>query len=306
MSISWFCKRDSADPIPTKDDARDNIGSIELKSPKHGMFRIREPLVPILKPLLSLIPILMAGALWWYLTKGPSPEMRIVGPTILPSPSEVVLAFPSIWFDGALMRNIILSLCRVMSGFLIASAIALPLGVMMGACTRVSSTFSLVMTVLSYLPMPALVPLTMAWWGSGESQKIGFLALVTFSMLLPLVVRAIGRVDHKYILSAYSQGAGPWDVLKKVLIPIAAPEIYSGLRMCLGVGWAYIVLAEVIKASGDLGGVGNLIMVYHRLGHMSEVYLIVISIGIVGMALDRVCIILQRYLFPYLSHECAK
>jgi NitT/TauT family transport system permease protein len=265
------------------------------------MFRIREPVHPAIRVMTSLIPFAIGLLAWMWLTAGASPEVRRIGPTILPSPSEVLAAIPTIWFDGALTRNILLSLFRVLGGFSMACVIALPLGVMMGACTRISATFSLVMTILSYLPMPAMLPLTMAWWGSGEGQKIGFLSLVTFSMLLPLVVRAIGNVDHKYVLSAYSQGANSWKVLEKVLIPIAAPEIYGGLRLCLGVGWTYIVLAEVIKSDGDLGGVGNLIMVYHRLGHMAEAYLVVIAICIVGMGMDRGCAWLRGRLFPYIE-----
>lgn len=301
--INIFYSKKNAPETPLEKIPNDKIGKIDLHRPSDGLLKIREPMRSLPRLIFSFIPFVIGLLIWMWMTSGDSPEMRRIPPTILPSPGEVISSIPTLWFDGALMRNIILSLSRVIGGFLIACLIALPLGVLMGACSRISATFSLVMTILSYLPMPALLPLTMVWWGSGEEQKIGFLALVTFSMLLPLVVRAIGNVDHKYVLSAYSQGAGSWNVLRKVLIPISAPEIFGGLRMCLGVGWTYIVLAEVIKSDGDLGGVGNLIMVYHRLGHMSEVYLVVISIGIVGMFLDKICSWMKLGLFPYLTSK---
>jgi len=156
-----------------------------------------------------------------------------------------------------------------------------------------------VATLLSYLPIAAIVALTMAWWGTGEEQKVGFLALATFAYLLPLVVRHVSRVDHKYLLSAYAQGANSWQLVRRVLFPVAAPDIFNSLRLCLGIGWTYIVLAEVIKAGGGVGGVGNLILVFQRRGNMAGVYLTVLAIMLVGAALDRGCLIFNRWLFPY-------
>ena len=222
-----------------------------------------------------------------------------MSPTILPSPYEVVGRFPSLWYDSALMRNILLSLARVLGGFWVAVVIAVPLGILMASFSRIGATFSLVATLLSYLPIPAIVPLTMAWWKTGEEQKVGFLALATFAYLLPMVVRIVGMVDHKYLLSAYAQGATAWQSVSRVLVPIAMPDILNAMRLCLGVGWTYNVLAEVIRAGEGLGGVGNLIMVFQRRGHMEEVYLTVVAIMLVGAILDRGCAWLSAQLFPY-------
>jgi NitT/TauT family transport system permease protein len=211
----------------------------------------------------------------------------------------VIARCPALWFESALMRNILLSLSRVLGGFAVAAIVAIPLGIAMGSFGRVGATFGLVATLLSYLPTPAIVPLTMAWWKTGEEQKVGFLALGTFAYLLPLIVRHVQAVDHKYVLSAYSQGATAWQVVTKVLVPVALPGIVDAMRLCLGIGWTYIVLAEVIKAGEGLGGVGNLIMVFQRFGRMEEVYLTVAAIMLVGAVLDRSCVWFSRWLFPY-------
>lgn len=262
-------------------------------------FGVRERLSPPLRLALGLLPFALFLAWWLWATAGAEPEFRRISPTILPSPLEVASRFPSLWFDSALMRNILLSLARVLGGFAVALLIAVPLGVLMGAFSRVGATFSLFATLLSYLPIPAIVPLTMAWWKTGEEQKVGFLALATFAYLLPLVVRHVSSVDHKYLLAAYAQGARPWQLVTRVLYPIAAPDIFNAMRLCLCVGWTYIVLAEVIKAGEGLGGVGNLIMVFQRRGHMEEVYLTVTAIMLVGALLDRTCLGIGRWLFPY-------
>jgi NitT/TauT family transport system permease protein len=274
-------------------------GPIELPRARPGLLRIRESVRPTTRLVLSLLPFMIAAAWWVWVTSGGEPEFRHLAPTILPSPQEVAGQAHTLLTDGHLVENILVSLTRVLAGFAIAAVLAVPLGIMMGASGRINATFSLMMTILSYLPVPAIVPLTLAWWGSGEQQKIGFLALVTFAGLLPQIVRAVAAVDHKYVLSAYSQGATAQQVIARVLVPIAMPDLVNALRMCLGIGWTYILLVEVIRAGEGLGGVGNLIMVYHRLGHMPEVYLTVAAIIAVGAAMDRTCQALQRSSFPW-------
>jgi NitT/TauT family transport system permease protein len=262
-------------------------------------FRVREHIRPGLRLALSVVPFVLFLAWWVWATAGPAAEARRISPTILPSPGEVVLRLPSLWYDSALMRNILLSLMRVLGGFLLAALVALPLGIAMGSFARIGAAFGMFAALLSYIPIPAIVPLTIAWWKTGEEQKVGFLALGTFAFLLPLVVRYVNGVDHRYLLSAYAQGASPWQVVRRVLVPIALPDIANALRLCLGIGWAYIVLAEVIKTGEGLGGVGNLIMVFQRRGHMEEVYLTVGAIMLVGAMLDRSCARLVTWLFPY-------
>jgi NitT/TauT family transport system permease protein len=271
----------------------------ELRLQPARFFRIRERIHPALRLGLSLLPFVLFLVWWLWVTAGAEPELRRISPTILPSPAEVLSRLPSLWYDSALMRNILISFMRVLGGFAVAALIALPLGILMGAFARIGATFGLFATILSYLPIPAIVPLTMAWWKTGEEQKVGFLALATFAYLLPLVVRHINAVDHKYLLSAYAQGATVWQAMMRVIVPIALPDILNGLRLCLGIGWTYIVLAEVIKAGDSLGGVGNLIMVFQRRGSMEEIYLTVAAIMVVGALLDRSCARCAAWLFPY-------
>jgi NitT/TauT family transport system permease protein len=262
-------------------------------------FRVRERVSPPVRAALSVLPFALFFVWWLWATASVTPEFRRVSPTILPSPHEVVNSLPSLWYDSALMRNILLSFTRVICGFTLAALIAVPLGIAMGSFGKIGATFGLFAALLSYIPIPAIVPLTMAWWKTGEEQKVGFLALGTFAYLLPLVVRHVNAVDHRFLLAAYAQGASGWQVVRRVLVPIALPDIANAMRLCLGIGWAYIVLAEVIKTGEGLGGVGNLIMVFQRRGHMEEVYLTVAAIMLVGALLDRCCARFTTWVFPY-------
>jgi len=267
-----------------------------------GLFRVRSRIHPIWG-VLGVLPFAALIGAWFWATAGSDPR---VPSTILPTPDEVVAGAPSLWHDGALMRNILLSLRRVLGGFGIAAGLALPLGIAMASFSRIGATFGLFCTAISYLPIIAIAPVTMAWWGIYEKQKMGFLALATFAYLLPLVVRHVNAVDHQYVLSAYAQGASAWQVVRRVLVPVALPDIVNALRLCLGIGWTYIVLAEMIGTSETLRGVGNLIEISRRRQHWDRVYLILVAIMVVGAVLDRLCVMLSRWLFPYRAARTQK
>ena len=172
-------------------------------------FRLRASLPTWAWALLGLGPVVLVLAAWWLLTAGPTPEARVISPVILPSPAEVLASFESLWVDRALSRAALYSLGRVLAGFLAAAVLAVPLGIFMGAFTPVRAFFNPVMVVGGYLPIAALVPLTLSWFGVGETQKVFFLGLATFVFLLPLVVNAVDDVDEIYLKTAYTLGAGP-------------------------------------------------------------------------------------------------
>ena len=299
---SWFQRllgRSGGTGVPAAAPVADLGALPEIRAARPRFFRVREKITPVWRWSLAVIPLVVFLAWWLWVTAGAEPESRRMSAFTLPNPYEVVARFPSLWYDSALMRNILLSLARVLGGFTVAVFIAVPLGILMASFSRIGATFSLVGTLLSYLPLPAMVPLTMVWWGTGEGHKVGYLALATFAFLLPMVVRIVGLVDHKYLLSAYAQGATAWQSVNRVLVPIAMPDIFNAVRLCLGVGWTYIILVEIIRSDEGLGGVGNLIEVFRRRGLMGEIYLTVAAIMLVGAVLDRGCAWVSAQLFPY-------
>jgi NitT/TauT family transport system permease protein len=242
-----------------------------------------------------LLPLLlMAG--WTGLTWGEPVESRWVSPVILPSPFEVAGSFPSLWFERALMRSVVYSLGRVLAGFAIAAVLAVPLGIAMGAWSPMRALVGPMMSVGGYVPIAALVPLTLSWFGTGETQKVFFLAMASFVMLLPLVVQAVDDVDEVYLKTAYTLGAGPWQAVRKVLLPISAPAIFDGLRLTFGIGWTYILLAEIVAAER---GLGNLIIVSQRRGPREHVYLVLLVIVLLAFGTDKLMERLGRLLFPF-------
>lgn len=281
---------------------RSVIAGAKESLPPRGLFsrldstlRIRSPLSIFSRILLGVIPVLAIFALWNWLTLGEAEE-RIISPTILPSPAEVISQFGSLWFDKELSRSAIASLQRVIGGFVVGLLVALPLGILMGSFTLVRGLLEPIAVFGAYLPIPALVPLTLSLFGIGEGQKIMFLALAFFVYLLPLFARAVDDVDNVYLQTAYTLGASKWQVVRKVLIRISAPDIFHAMRLGFGVGWTYIILAEMVAAER---GLGSIIIVAQRRGPREHIYLVLVVIVLIAYLTDKLWEQAGKKLFPY-------
>jgi len=261
-----------------------------------GWLKIRERIDLRLRIVLGVIPILIVLGLWFFLTWGTA-ESRAISPLILPSPLEVVRSFPSLWFNAELSRSIVASFGRVVVGFAIGLALAFPLSMLMGSFTKIKAAFEPTSVFLSYLPIPALVPLTMSIFGIGETQKAMFLALAFFIYLLPLFVKAVEEVDNVYLQTAYTLGASRWEAITKVLLPMALPQIVHAMRLGFGVGWTYIILAEMVAADR---GLGQIIIIAQRRGPREHIYLVLVVIVLIAYLTDKLWEELHRSLFPYL------
>jgi len=244
---------------------------------------------------LGLLPILVLGFLWWFLTRG-AYEERIIGYNILPSPGEVMKSVPDLLNQRELFRNTLVSLRRVALGYGIALCVVVPIGIAMGAFGGFSALLSPVATASGYIPIATLVPLMMSWFGTGEEMKVMFLALAFAISLLPMVIKSIDNVPDVYLRTANTLGATRWQVVRKVLVPVALPDIWHGMRVSFGVGWTYLVLAEVVVLSD---GLGFLVANSQRRGPREHIYLVIIVITLIAWAADLVWEHAGRALFPY-------
>ncbi len=258
--------------------------------------RIREPIPGWVAWALGALPIALLLLVWFAVTSGRIPEERLISPTILPSPVEVARSLPSLWFERALTRNLAVSFSRVLAGFVAALVVAFPLGILMGSFSKVKAAFNPLTVFGAYLPIPALVPLTMSLFGTGESQKVAFLGLAFAIYLVPLFVAAVDAVDDTYLKTAYTLGATRWQAASRVLLPIAWPEVYQAMRLGFGIGWSYILLAEMV----DIGkGLGGIIITSQRRGPREHIYLVLLTIVVVAFLTDKAWVALGRRLFPY-------
>ncbi len=258
--------------------------------------RIRSELPTQYSLVLSGAGVASVLLLWLVLTAGGSPESRMMSPLILPSPGEVLTSFPVLHWEKGLTLAVLASLQRVTLGFLLAACLALPLGVSMAIWTPVRRFFEPLVAISTYVPIPALLPLSIAWFGIAEKQKVLFLAIAIFIALLPLVVAALDDVDEIYLQTGYTLGASWQDTVLYIMLPVAMPAIWSALRTMYGVGWSWILLAEVVDAQT---GLGFLIQSAQRRSQVDHVFAVLVVIVVLAVLIDAGFRLVGNLLFPY-------
>ncbi len=146
------------------------------------------------------------------------------------------------------------------------------------------------------IPIAALIPMTILWFGIDESQKVMFIFIATIPFVFSDSVVAIVGVHDRYVETAQTLGASPWQVVRKVLVALALPDIFNSLRNLFGLAFGYIMLAELINAEH---GLGYLLSTSQRRGLTEHIILILVVIGALAWGIDRMLYWFQRGLFPY-------
>jgi NitT/TauT family transport system permease protein len=221
----------------------------------------------------------------------------LVAPQFLPAPSAVLSAIWTMTAHQSLMWHAAVSTFRVLLAFTIAAAMAIPIGILMSSYRVVGAALEPTIDFIRYLPVPALVPLSIIWFGVGETTKIFLLWLGTFFQLVLLVADDMRRVPHEYVEVAFTLGAKPRNVLKDVALRAMGPTLVDNLRITLGWCWTYLVLAEIVAADSGLGFV---IWSARRYVKTPEVMAGVVVIGIIGLVTDQLLRMLHRRMFKYL------
>ena len=239
-------------------------------------------------------------AVWWFVTRG-GPGDRLVQPLILPAPMEVLKSFVPLHMEQGLVRSALSSWLRVTAGFALAALVAVPLGVYMATFPPVAAFFRPLSLTGAYVPMVVFIPLSMTWFGIGETQKIGFLFIGCFVALLPLVIKDIADVPTAFLDVAVTKGASQWQLVRHVLFPVAQANIWDHLRGVYGVGWGWIIMAEVVVRPAY--GLGGLISVSERRSQTAAIYAVIIVIVLIAVACDQLWRLGGELLFPYRRPE---
>ena len=258
---------------------------------KASLFALRAPLPSATATVLGLLaPILVIGA-WCLLTYG-----GFAPPDFLPSPTETLRGTLQLFLQYDLWGAILVSTRRIVLAFLLASAVALPLGVLMGAFEPINRFFEPIVAPLRYMPISAFIPLLILWFGIYEKQKIAFLFLGVFVYLLPVVVSSIRLVPEELVQTALTLGASRFQVIRTVLLPAAMPEIFDSFRVMNAIAWTYVILAEAVNPEHGLGYMVELART-HQKASWSFAGLLVI--GGIGLLTDFIIRTLSAMLFGW-------
>lgn len=237
---------------------------------------------------------------WWLATRGLGAEDRLISPVILPSPAEVIRSFPSLLYERGLLQSIAATLKRVLVGFGVAALVGVPLGIAAGSWRVVEAAGAPLALFGRNLPVAALIPLTILWFGIDETQKVMFIFIATVPFVYSDAASAVAGVPDRYVETAQTLGASSFQIVRKVLVALALPDIFSSLRHLFGLAFGYIMLAELINAQH---GLGYLLMTSQRRGLSEHIILILIVIGLLAFGIDRLLFWVERGLFPYRTVE---
>ncbi len=177
----------------------------------------------------------------------------LVDPIFLPSPTAVLGKAMQMFGEGTLLANVLASARRVMMGFLAATVIAIPLGIMLGTSTYARAAFDPILSFLRPLPSMSWIPLSLLWFGITETQKYSIVFMGTFAPALVYVIEATRNIDPLLIRAAQNLGASRWQVMKEVILPGSLAQILSGLKVILGLAWTCVISAELVAAREGLG-----------------------------------------------------
>jgi NitT/TauT family transport system permease protein len=219
-----------------------------------------------------------------------------VSPTFLADPATMVREGWNLLAQHGFIKDILITIWRVFGGFLLAAAIGIPLGMAMGAYKPIEAFFEPFISFSRYLPASAFIPLLILWAGTGEAQKLLVIFVGSFFQIVLMVAMTVGNTRRDLVEAAYTLGASDRAIVRRVLLPAAAPEIAEISRLVLGWAWTYVIVAELIGASS---GIGHMIMDSQALLNTGQIIFGIVVIGVIGLVSDFLFKALYRRLFPW-------
>lgn len=249
--------------------------------------------------LLGATCISLCFGVWWFLTAGEY-EKRLVSAITLPSPAETFARVPEMFKEPVdIVGNTLVTLRRLALGFSLALVVGVPLGILAGCFPRFGAFLSPLIIFGRNIPIAAILSLLYII-ATGETRKVLFIFFACVAFIIADTAQSIADVATRYIDTAYTLGASRWQTIMKVLVPLAMPAVFSSCRVLFGLAFGYIMLAESIRESDTLGGLGFQILTFQRRSAREFIYLIILIIPFVALVIDLVLYWIQRQLFPHI------
>ena len=208
------------------------------------------------------------------------------GSLIFPGPWQVCVGIVELARDGTLAKHLAASLFRVTYGYLLAAALAIPLGVVMGFFMAIHTLLNPLIQILRPISPIAWIPLAILWFGVGDVSPMFLIFLASFFPMVVQVSVGVRAIERRYIMAARNFEVRGWAFFTTVILPAALPHIITGMRISLGVAWLVVVAAEMIAVNS---GLGYLIIDSRNSGNRYDLVVAgMIIIGVVGLFLDAI------------------
>lgn len=252
------------------------------------------PLIPVgrgAKIVLGVAFFVLFIGVWAAATYG-----QWVTPLFLRDPWQTLKTGFDLFATHSFHIDIGITVWRVVGGFVVAAAIGVPLGILMGAYKPIEAFFEPFISFARYLPASAFIPLLILWAGLGERSKMAVIFIGAFFPLVLMVAVIVSSTRRDLVEAAYTLGASPGGVVRRVLLPASAPQIAESLRLVLGWAWTYVIVAEYIAAER---GIGKMIIDSQALAATDQIIFGIVVIGIIGLVSDYLFKTVNQKLFPW-------
>jgi sulfonate transport system permease protein len=222
--------------------------------------------------------------------------LGFVSKTVLPTPSDIVLAFKNLIVSGELFTHLKISVLRAAAGFLLGAGLGLAAGIAVGFSTKTEGVLDPSLQMLRTIPHLAVAPLFILWFGFGEASKILLIAKGAFFPIYVNTFLGIREVDAKLFDVARTLGFSRWKQIKLLILPSALPNILLGIRLSLGAAWLALVVAELM---GSTEGVGYMMMDARQFSNTDIVFVGIIIFAVVGKLTDSFVRLLEKRLLKW-------
>jgi len=233
----------------------------------------------------------------------PPPAGLPANPVYLPAPHEVATALYTAFTtkplaqDGKWLHESLWSSIQVIFwGFVISSAVGVPIGILCGTFVALSRLNEPFIEFFRYLPAPAFGALAVAILGIYEGPKIAIIVIGTFFQQVLIVANTTRKLDVALVEAALTLGTKPSRLLTRVVVPGILPDLYRDQRILLGWAWTYLIVAELIGATS---GITWFITQQARYQHWENVFAAIMILGVIGLSTDMILALLGRRLFPW-------
>ena len=255
------------------------------------MLRPLEPVTSAQRILYGVAFFVGFVALWAFATLG-----GYVSKTFLADPLTMLREGAELLVKHGFLGDIGMTIWRVVGGFVLATLVAVPLGILMGAYKPIEAMLEPFVSFARYLPASAFIPLLILWAGIGELQKLLVIFIGSVFQIILMVAFSVGGTRRDLVEAAYTLGAKDDGIIRRVLMPSAAPEIAEILRLVLGWAWTYVIVAELI---GSSAGIGHMIVDSQALLNTGQIIFGIIVIGLIGLVSDFLFKAFNAWLFPW-------
>jgi NitT/TauT family transport system permease protein len=238
--------------------------------------------------ILYAISLLGGIGIWWLLAATVFQAQHT-----LPTPGQVVSAARQLAASGTLWGDVKPSLLRVVTGFVIGVAVAIPVGFLMGWYWVARGLLEPWVQFFRTVPPLALTPMIIVFFGIGETAKVVLIFLASFLPTVIATFQGVRNVDATLIKASRVLGANDWVVFRRVVVPASLPFIFTGARIGLGSSWATLVAAELVAANS---GLGYLMETSAQYFNTAAIIVAIICIGVLGFVMDRILLALEARL----------